>query len=167
MSETEVSVREACNSDWPLIWLFWRRIVASGESYMWAPGTSETEARALWMLPPPARVYVAETPGDGVVASAILEPNQPGLGSHVSHGQFMVDPGSWNGGIGRRIADHVVDQARALGYRSMQFNAVVATNERALALWHDIGMRTLTRVPGAFHHPEHGYVDTYVMFMHL
>ncbi|MEU9634939.1 GNAT family N-acetyltransferase [Streptomyces tendae] len=97
------------------------------------------------MLPPTARVYVAETPGDGVVASAILEPNQPGLGSHVAHGQFIVDPGAWNGGIGRRVADHVVDQARALGYRSMQFNAVVATDERAVALWHDIGMRTLTR----------------------
>ena len=46
----------------------------------------------------------------------------------------------------------------------MQFNFVVASNERAVELWESIGFETVGRLPGAFLHPVKGYVDAYVMY---
>jgi ribosomal protein S18 acetylase RimI-like enzyme len=50
---------------------------------------------------------------------------------------------------------------------SEQFNAVVETNTRAVALWQSLGFQILATVPDAFHHPVHGYVGLYIMHRHL
>ena len=53
--------------------------------------------------------------------------------------------------------------ARAAGYRAMQFNAVVATNTGAVALWESLGFRVLATVPEAFDHPSEGPVGLHIM----
>ncbi|MGH3993527.1 MAG: GNAT family N-acetyltransferase, partial [Pseudonocardiaceae bacterium] len=115
-------LRRATSEDWPRIWPIWHRVVAAGDTYMWLPGTDEPTARALWMQPPPAVVYVAEAAGT-VTGTAVLKPNHTGLGDHVANASFMVDPDRAGRGIGRRLAEHVLAEARAAGYRAMQFNA--------------------------------------------
>jgi ribosomal protein S18 acetylase RimI-like enzyme len=57
--------------------------------------------------------------------------------------------------------------ARERGYRAMQFNFVVSTNERAVRLWQSLGFAIVGRLPGAFRHPAHGYVDALVMYQSL
>jgi ribosomal protein S18 acetylase RimI-like enzyme len=49
----------------------------------------------------------------------------------------------------------------------MQFNAVVETNGRAVALWRSLGFEVLTTIPEAFDHPELGYVGLHVMYRRL
>jgi len=49
----------------------------------------------------------------------------------------------------------------------MQFNCVVSTNERAVKLWQKWGFAIVGRLPLAFRHPTHGYVDALVMFRPL
>ena len=61
----------------------------------------------------------------------------------------------------------MVGWARAAGYRAVQFNAVVETNTGAVALWRSLGFRIVGTVPGAFAHPEHGYVGLHVMHLDL
>jgi ribosomal protein S18 acetylase RimI-like enzyme len=61
----------------------------------------------------------------------------------------------------------MVAWARAEGYRGIQFNAVVETNERAVALWHSLGFEVVGTVPGAFESASHGYVGLHVMFLPL
>jgi len=61
----------------------------------------------------------------------------------------------------------VLDAARADGYRAMQFNAVVATNTRAVELWRSLGFEVIGRVPEGFRHPTRGYVDLLVMHRRL
>lgn len=121
-------IREASPDDWPRIWPFWHRIVAAGETYTWDPGTSEEDARALWMSPA-KRVYVVEDDGT-VVASAYLTPNYGGPAARIANAGFMVDPDRAGRGIGRLLAEHVLADARDAGYRGMVFNAVVETNPR-------------------------------------
>ncbi len=60
-----------------------------------------------------------------------------------------------------------LDQARARGFRAMQFNFVIATNHRAIALWQSCGFEILCRLPGAFQHPNDGFVDALMMFQTL
>src|SRR4051812_5218961 len=73
-------IRPARAEDWAAIWPIWHAVVAAGDTYVWAPSTTETEAQALWMLPPPAEVLVVDDERDGIVATATLKPNQIGLG---------------------------------------------------------------------------------------
>ena len=70
-------------------------------------------------------------------------------------------------GIGRALGEHCLNEAARLGFRAMQFNFVISTNEAAVKLWQDLGMKIVGTLPGAFRHPEKGYVDVYVMFRSL
>jgi ribosomal protein S18 acetylase RimI-like enzyme len=85
----------------------------------------------------------------------------------VATAGFMVDPANADRGIGRRLAEHVLEQARADGYRAIQFNAVVETNARAVHLWQSLGFSVLATVPEGFRHPEHGYVGLHIMYRAL
>ena len=57
--------------------------------------------------------------------------------------------------------------ALELGYKAMQFNFVVSSNEVAVRLWGKLGFETVGRLPGAFRHPSLGFVDVLVMFKWL
>jgi ribosomal protein S18 acetylase RimI-like enzyme len=65
------------------------------------------------------------------------------------------------------MCEHSLEHARRRGYRGMQFNFVVSSNARAVALWQSMGFEIVGRLPGAFDHPELGYVDALVMFRGL
>ena len=159
-------VRDATPQDWPGIYGFFSQIVAAGETYAYPDGLSSEDARALWMPPPPDRTFVA-VDGDTVVGSAKTGPNRPGRGAHVATASFMVDPRYAGRGVARTLATHVLGLARADGYRSMQFNAVVETNRAAVHLWQSLGFRILTTVPEAFDSRAHGLVGLHVMFQEL
>lgn len=137
-------------ADWPETYrTVWQPVVAAGGSYLYPRDTDERAARALWCLPPPGQVWVVEDAGR-IVGTALLRPNQPGTGSHVANAAFMVAPEAEGRGIGRWLAGQVMDAARESGYEAMQFNAVLAGNARAVALWRSLGFAVVGRVPGGF-----------------
>jgi ribosomal protein S18 acetylase RimI-like enzyme len=70
-------------------------------------------------------------------------------------------------GIARLMCEHSLEYARSRGFRAMQFNFVVSTNERAVRLWQSLGFEIVGRLPLAFKHPAQGYVDALVMFRSL
>ncbi|MGY1712992.1 GNAT family N-acetyltransferase [Geodermatophilus nigrescens] len=159
-------VREATDADWPLVFPFFRAVVDAGRTYAFPAGSSLDEARGWWMEAPPGRTVVA-VEGDSVVGSAKMGPNRPGRGSHVATASFLVDPAAQGRGIGRALGEHVVAWARDAGYRGIQFNAVVETNAPAVSLWRSLGFEVVGTVPGAFDHPEHGFVGLHVMYLDL
>jgi len=159
-------IRDAQDDDWPAIYPFFRKIVAEGRTYAFPEDLTLEQARGWWMESPPGRTVVA-VDGSTVLGSAKMGPNRPGRGAHVATASFMVDPQHSGRGVGRALGEHVVEWARAAGYRSIQFNAVVETNEVAVRLWRSLGFEVLTTVPEAFDHPEHGLVGLHVMFLHI
>ena len=160
-------IREATDLDWPQIWPFFGSIVRAGETYCYDPAMDEDTARATWMLSPPGRTFVAVDDDGAVLGSAKSHPNQAGGGSHVATASFTVDPASSARGVGRALAEFVLDWARGQGFRAMQFNAVVETNTRAVRLWQSVGFEIVGTVPDAFHHPTEGDVALHVMHRHL
>lgn len=160
-----MQIREAVVDDWPRIWPFWHRVVAAGDTYTWDPDTSEEDARALWMNPA-KQVYVVEDDTGVVVASAYLTPNYGGPAARIANAGFMVDPDRTGLGLGRVLAEHVLAEARAAGYRGMVFNAVVETNP-AVKLWTSLGFEILGTVPEAYEHPRHGRVGLHIMYRAL
>jgi ribosomal protein S18 acetylase RimI-like enzyme len=115
----------------------------------------------------PGRTIVAVDDAGRVIGSANTHPVHPGPGAHVANAGCVVHPARRGEGIGRALGRHVLEQARADGYRAMQFNAVVETNTPAIRLWRSFGFRILATVPEAFRHPAHGYVGLHIMYKPL
>jgi GNAT superfamily N-acetyltransferase len=143
------------------------RIVAAGETFSWDRDTDEQDAREGWLHEPPGRAIVAVDSDGTVLGTAETEPNHGGPASHVATASFMVDPDHARRGVGRALGEHVLERARADGYRAMQFNAVVETNTAAVSLWRSLGFEVLTTIPEGFNHPAHGYVGLHVMHRRL
>jgi GNAT superfamily N-acetyltransferase len=160
-----LSLREATALDCDSIWNIFHSVVATGETYVFHPNISREDALAYW-LDSSARCYVADRDGI-IVGTYILKPNQPGLGSHIANAAFMVAPSERGLGLGRTMGEHCLGEARRLGYRGMQFNFVVSTNEPAVRLWQQLGFDIIGTLPGAFRHSRKGFVDAYVMFRSL
>ena len=160
-----VEIRTATAADRDAIWDIFREVVAARDTYAFDPGMSHQDALGYWFQAN-TRTYVAESSGR-IVGTYILRPNQSGGGSHVANAGFMVAPDARGRGIGRAMAEHCLSEARRLGFRAMQFNFVVSTNDPEVRLWQKLGFKIVGTLPGAFHHPEEGYVDVYVMFRSL
>ena len=70
-------------------------------------------------------------------------------------------------GVASALCTHSQEIARELGYAAMQFNFVAATNTGAVRLWQKLGFEIVGTLPGAFRHPDQGYVDAFVMYKWL
>ena len=80
---------------------------------------------------------------------------------------YITDAAATGRGVARAMAEHSLAEARHRGFRAMQFNFVVATNARAVRLWQSLGFAIVGRLPGAFAHPELGFVDALVLYRTL
>jgi len=159
----QIQQATALHSD--AIWEIFHPIVARGDTYALDPRISREDGLAHW-LQPANSCYVAEHQGS-VVGTYILRSNQSGPGSHVANAAFMVSLGARGLGVGRKMGEHALREAGRLGFRAMQFNFVVSTNEPAVRLWQQLGFEIVGTLPGAFRHPDKGFVDAYVMFRSL
>lgn len=170
MKSAGVEIRKATKADHDAIWKIFREVVAAGDTYAIDPKITRKEALAYW-FGPGTHPYVAELdglkPSSFVVGSYILKPNQAGGGGHVANAAFMVASEARGRGVGRAMAEHCLAEARRLGFRAMQFNFVVSTNESAIRLWQQLGFKIVGTLSGAFRHPERGFVDVYPMFRSL
>jgi GNAT superfamily N-acetyltransferase len=160
-----LNVRVATDSDDDSIWKIFREVIAAGETYPLDPNTSREEALAYWSQCR-AHVYVVEKESE-IVGSYSLHANQAGGGAHVANAGFIVERSGRGQGIGRAMGEHCLSEACRLGFRALQFNFVVSSNESAVRLWQELGMKIVGTLPGAFRHPTKGYVDVYVMYRSL
>lgn len=160
-----LEIREIRADEFDRVWPIFRDVVAPGDTYIYDPAISREEARAIWAAPP-ARCFSAEQDG-ALVGTYSLRPNHVGLGDHVANAGYMVAPQARGRGIGGALCEHSLDVARRSGFRAMQFNLVVVSNEVAVRLWQKHGFRIVGRVPGAFRHARLGLTDVFVMHRFL
>ncbi|MEM1383763.1 MAG: GNAT family N-acetyltransferase [Pseudomonadota bacterium] len=158
-----MTLRPAEGSDHAAIWAILQPVFRAGETYCIDPQISEAAALAYW-CGSPRRVFIAAGREGAVLGTYYLTPNQPGGGAHVANCGFATAAAAQGQGIARAMLTHALDTARDAGFHAMQFNFVVQTNGRAVALWQRHGFEIVGRLPGAFRHPAQGYVDALVMY---
>jgi L-amino acid N-acyltransferase YncA len=140
-------------------------VIREGATYTLDSQMSAAEALAYWMASD-KETFVAEE-GGVVLGTYFMRQNQAGGGRHVCNCGYMTRSAATGRGVARRMCEHSLEHARSRGYRGMQFNFVVSTNERAVRLWQFLGFEIVGRLPSAFQHPVHGYVDALVMYQVL
>jgi ribosomal protein S18 acetylase RimI-like enzyme len=160
-----MNIRPARTDDRASIWRVMEPIIRAGETYALPRDMSEADALAYWQAPS-HDVFVAERDGD-MVGTYYLRPNQSGGGAHVANCAYMSASWATGRGVARAMCAHSLEHARARGFRAMQFNFVVASNTRAVALWQTFSFQIVGRLPAAFEHPRLGFVDAYVMYRAL
>nr|WP_314259106.1 GNAT family N-acetyltransferase [uncultured Devosia sp.] len=159
---TQTTIRPAADADIPAVLAIVAPTLAAGETYAIATDLDAAGVIAYW-FGPTHEVFVAEQ--DGIILGTYyLMANQQGGGAHVANCGYMTAPAAQGKGIARAMCQHSLIRARDRGFRAMQFNHVVSTNTRAVALWQSLGFDIVGTLPMAFRHPTHGYVDSFVMF---
>jgi ribosomal protein S18 acetylase RimI-like enzyme len=58
-------------------------------------------------------------------------------------------------------------EAKRLGYKAMQFNIVIASNQRAVRLWEKLGFTIIGKIPEAFNHKQLGLTNAFIMYRKL
>ena len=155
-----LEITKAADSDFDGIWEIFHSVMSTGDSYIYLPETTKDQAYKIWMED--TTPYVAKQNGK-IVGSYLIRQNRIGLGSHVCNAAYIVDAENRGQKIGEAMCSHSLSEAKQMGYHSMQFNMVVSTNHKAIALWMKMGFEVVGTVPEAFRHSEKGLVDAYIM----
>ena len=158
-------IRPARRADEDDVWRILEPVIRAGETYTLPRDLERAAALDFWFASG-HEVFVA-VDRDEAVGTYFLCANQRGGGSHVANCGYITAGGAEHRGVGRAMCAHSLERARTVGFRAIQFNFVVSTNERAVQLWRRFGFEIVGRLPHAFLHPRLGYVDAYVMFLQL
>jgi RimJ/RimL family protein N-acetyltransferase len=160
-----LAIRAATAADHAAIWSLLEPVIRAGETYALPREMSREAALAFWMAAG-NEAFVADD-GGTLLGTYFLHANHLGGGSHVANCGYITAGSATGRGIARAMCSHSLDHARNRGFRAMQFNMVVSTNERAVRLWQSMGFAIVGRLPGAFAHPTLGDVDAFVMYQWL
>jgi L-amino acid N-acyltransferase YncA len=160
-----LQIRPATTADHSAIWAILHPVFRAGDTYAIDPDISEQDAISYW-CGSERHVYVAEENGE-ILGTYYITRNQKGGGSHVCNCGYVTAEAARGKGVARAMLTHSLNTAPQLGFRAMQYNFVISTNERAIKTWKHAGFEIIGRLPGAFQHPEQGYVDALIMYKTL
>lgn len=152
--------------DWPSVWEILEPVFLVGETYPYSPNITEAEARVAW-IEVPAATFVAVGDLGEVLGTYYIKPNQSELGAHVANCGYVVGEAARGRGVASTMCEHSQAEAVARGFKAMQYNLVISTNERAVKLWQQHGFEIVGTLPKAFRHAKLGYVDAYEMYKWL
>ncbi len=158
-------IRPAAKDDADSICAILEPVIRAGDTYA-LPRDMDRAAMLAYWIGEGRQTFVAEEAGV-VLGTYVMRANQSGGGAHVANCGYMTAASATGRGIARAMCAHSLDHARAQGFRAMQFNFVVSSNERAVRLWQSMGFAIVGTLPGAFRHPKLGFVDAFVMFQAL
>ena len=161
----KIKITPATSADEERIWALLQPVFSAGDTYAVDPLIDRDAAIAYWMEADKT-AFILRVEGQAV-GTYYIRPNQPGGGAHICNCGFVTAPSARGKGVARRMLDHAFIEAKQQGYRAMQFNFVLASNQRALAIWQRNGFATIGRIPQAFLHPKQGYVDALILHRSL
>jgi ribosomal protein S18 acetylase RimI-like enzyme len=183
-----LEIRKAVKADQDEVWKIIQTVIATGDTYVFAPDSPKEKMLDYW-FGEEKETYVAvwsetqqireELENEDlfilhpssfipqILGTFFLKANQPDLGSHICNAGYMVSPEAKGQGIGRRMAEFSLPEAKRLGFQAMQFNFVVKSNEVAVKLWLSLGFEIIGEIPAAFQHAQNGLTNALIMHRKL
>jgi len=161
-----IKIRRIDARDWDATWQIIEPVFRAGETYPFSPEITEEESYKAWIIKPSA-TFIAVDENNRVMGTYYIKPNQPALGSHVCNCGYIVAENARGRGVATEMCEHSLREAVTRGFKAMQYNLVVSTNEGAVRLWKKHGFEVVGTLPKAFCHSRLGFVDAYVMYKQL
>lgn len=156
-----LEIRPYRESDLEGMRAIWNAVVEAGNAFPQVYPMSAEEAAVFFAEQSLSAVAVVD---DRVFGLYILHPNNVGRCGHVANASYAVVPEARGCGIGRALVEDSLAQAAALGFRGLQFNAVVASNEGAIHLYESLGFKRVGTVPEGFLNGRGVYEDIHVFY---
>lgn len=139
----------------------WNEVVDDGVAFPQEDRLDTGAAREFFSSQSAAAV--ASCGGD-VLGLYILHPNNVGRCGHIANASYAVSSTARGKGVGRALVADSLARARAIGFRGLQFNAVVASNAGAIHLYEDLGFERIGRIREGFRMKDGSFQDTYIYF---
>lgn len=158
-----VRIREYQESDLPKMCEIWNEVVEDGVAFPQMSPLAENEAADFFASQ--SFTGVADSDGE-VLGLYILHPNNIGRCGHIANASYAVRSSARGMQIGRQMVKHSLAQGGKLGFRLLQFNAVVKTNERAIRLYESLGFVLIGTIPKGFFMKDGTYEDI-LLFYHV
>lgn len=157
-------VRKYCSEDLPQMTDIWNEIVLAGEAFPQEECLNETSAAEFFS----SQTYCGVAEEDGEITGLyILHPNNVGRCAHICNASYAVKSGMRGRHIGEILVTDCIKKAPEFGFRILQFNAVVRSNEPALKLYKKLGFTQLGIIPGGFRLKSGEYEDIIPHFIEL
>ena len=156
----------ATDADFDAVKEIFLHVVDEGETYSYERDElTDDWIRAYW-LKNTVTTLVARV--DGKVAGVCaIRYNRTGRGDHIANASYIVHHDHRAMGIGHALGQESLRVAKEKGFSAMQFNYVVSTNAKAVALWQSLGFKIIGTMPQGYRHARHGLVDVYMMHRFL
>ena len=160
-----LSIRLVTQKDSEAIWSIIKSVIRAGDTYALDSNMTKDKAVSYWMATD-KWTFIAEENGE-IFGTYYMKTNQAGGGSHVCNCGYITSENTRRRGIARQMCEHSLTKASELGFKAMQYNCVLSTNEGAVNLWKRLGFDIVGTIPKVFNHPTEGYVDAFVMYQFL
>ena len=139
-----MEVRKYTDGDVPAMVRIWNKVAEDGDAFPQEEFLDDESGKAFFA----AQTYCGVAAEDGVVAGLyILHPNNVGRCAHIANTGYAVDAERWGGHIGEKLVTDSLAQAKRLGFRVMELNAVVENNRH---LYERLDFVRLGTIPGGF-----------------
>lgn len=153
-----IIIRPYTATDVPQMAEIWNEVVRDGAAFPQTEELGAAEAAEFFAAQSHCGVAV-DTAGGALLGMYILHPNNVGRCGHICNASYAVRDGLRGQHIGEALVRHCMATAKGLGFRVLQFNAVVATNQPALRLYARLGFVQLGVIPGGFRNRDGVYED--------
>ena len=159
-----VIIREFSKTDAKQASEIWNRVIEDGVAFPQLENLSVEEAEKFFSEQDFTGIaYDSET--RETVGLYILHPNNIGRCGHIANASYAVKADCRGKHIGEAIVAHSLEKAKELGFKLMQFNAVVAANHPAIHIYEKLGFIRLGTIPGGFHMKD-GHYEDIILFYH-
>jgi L-amino acid N-acyltransferase YncA len=142
-------------------------VVDEGETYSYERAELTDDWIRHYWLQNVVTTLVARLPDGKVAGVCAIRVNRTGRGNHIANASYIVHHDHRGIGIGHTLGLASLAAAKDAGLKAMQFNYVVSTNAKAVALWQSLGFVIIGTMPQGCRHSRHGLVDVYMMHRFL
>ena len=162
-STMDIRIREYSENDIVQMIEIWNEVVDSGIAFPQIDKLTEIDAMAFFSGQ--SFTGVAESAKGGqILGLYILHPNNIGRCGHISNASYAVKSSARDLNIGEKLVKHSLDKAKELGFKIIQFNAVVKTNYNAIKLYEKLGFIKLGVIPNGFLMKDESFEDIIIFY---
>ena len=136
----------------------WNAVVREGIAFPQDEELTDGTADAFFMSQSYTGIAV-DRDANEILGLYILHPNNVGRCGHICNTSYAVKEDKRGLHIGEQLVNDSLKVGASLGFRILQFNAVVATNIHALHLYERLGFTQLGVIPQGFRMKDGHYED--------